>query len=227
MKSLNKINLIVGFDQREAVAYHVFCQTIIDRSTMPVQFIPLAENTLNEYKEVHTDGSNKFIYSRFLTPYLMNFAGWAIFADGDMVCQADISELWSLRDETKAVQVVKHDYKTKAVKKYLDNKNEDYPKKNWSSLILWNCSHPENAILTPEFIQGQPGSYLHRFSWLRDELIGALDAEWNWLAIEYPENPNAKLIHYTLGTPCFKDYANEPMSDIWKRGYLRMNEGFD
>jgi lipopolysaccharide biosynthesis glycosyltransferase len=227
MKSLNKINLIVGFDQREAVAYHVFCQTIIDRATMPVQFLPLAENTLNEYKEVHTDGSNKFIYSRFLTPYLMNFSGWAIFADGDMVCQADISELWSLRDETKAVQVVKHDYKTKAAKKYLGNKNEDYPKKNWSSLILWNCSHPENAILTPEFIQSQPGSYLHRFSWLEDRLIGGLDAEWNWLAIEYPENPNAKLIHYTLGTPCFEDYAQMPMSDVWNKSYLRVNEGFD
>jgi lipopolysaccharide biosynthesis glycosyltransferase len=227
MKSLNKINLVVGFDQREAVAYHVFCQTIIDRATMPVQFLPLAENTLNKYKEVHTDGSNKFIYSRFLTPYLMNYSGWAIFADGDMVCQADIAELWSLRDETKAVQVVKHDYKTKAAKKYLGNKNEDYPKKNWSSLILWNCSHPENATLTPEFIQSQPGSFLHRFSWLRDDLIGELDAEWNWLAIEYPENLKAKLIHYTLGTPCFKDYANESMSDVWKTCYLRMNEGFD
>ena len=227
MKSINKINLMVGFDQREAVAYHVFCQTIIDRSTVPVQFLPLAENTLNEYKEVHTDGSNKFIYSRFLTPYLMNFSGWAIFADGDMVCQADISELWSLRDETKAVQVVKHHYKTKAAKKYLGNKNEDYPRKNWSSLILWNCGHPKNAILTPEFIQAQPGSYLHRFSWLGDDLIGGLDAEWNWLAIEYPENPKAKLIHYTLGTPCFKDYANEPMSDAWKSSYLRVNEGFD
>lgn len=227
MKSLNKINLVVGFDQREAVAYHVFCQTIIDRASMPVQFLPLAENTLNNYKEVHTDGSNKFIYSRFLTPYLMNFSGWAIFADGDMVCQADISELWSLRDETKAVQIVKHDYKTKATKKYLGNKNEDYPRKNWSSLILWNCSHPENAILTPEFIQRQPGSYLHRFSWLEDSLIGELNASWNWLAIEYPENPDAKLIHYTLGTPCFKDYAKEPMSDIWRKNYLRINEGFD
>jgi len=227
VKILNKINLIVGFDQREAVAYHVFCQTIIDRVTMPVQFLPLPENSLNQYKEVHTDGSNKFIYSRFLTPYLMNFSGWAIFADGDMVCQADISELWSLRDERMAVQVVKHDYKTKAIKKYLGNKNEDYPRKNWSSLILWNCGHPKNAILTPEFIQAQPGSYLHRFSWLGDDLIGGLDAEWNWLAIEYPENPNAKLIHYTLGTPCFKDYSNESMSEAWHRSHSRINEGFD
>jgi len=227
MKSLNKINLIVGFDQRESIAYHVFCQSVIDRASMPIQFLPLAENTLNQYKEMHVDGSNKFVYSRFLTPYLMDFSGWAIFADGDMVCRADIAELWSLRDETKAVQVVKHEYKTKAAKKYLGNINEDYPKKNWSSLILWNCSHPKNIILTPEFIQSQPGSYLHRFSWLDDDLIGGLDAEWNWLAIEYPDNPYAKLVHYTLGTPCFKDYVDESMSDLWKENYLRVNEGFD
>ena len=223
----NKLTLVVGFDQRESVAYHVFCQSVIDKSSMPVQFLPLAENMLQDYKEVHTDGSNKFIYSRFLTPYLMDFSGWAIFADGDMVCEADIAELWALRDPTKAVQVVKHDYKTKAHKKYLGNKNEDYPRKNWSSLILWNCEHPENKVLTPSFIQGQPGSYLHRFSWLSDDLIGELPPEWNWLAIEYPENPNAKLVHYTLGTPCFKDYADESMSNKWQKSYSRTIEGFD
>ena len=152
----NKVNVVVGFDQREAVAYHVFCQSVIDRASAPVQFLPLAENMLSDYKEVHTDGSNKFIYSRFLTPYLMDFSGWAIFADGDMVCEADICELWRLRDPSKAVQVVKHDYKTKANKKYLGNKNEDYPRKNWSSVILWNCGHQENRVLTPEFIQKNP-----------------------------------------------------------------------
>jgi len=224
---INKVSIVVGFDQRESVAYHVFCQSVIDSTKNPVQFIPLAENALGGYKEVHTDGSNKFVYSRFLTPFLMEYSGWAIFADGDMVCQSDISELWALRDDSKAVQVVKHDYQTKASKKYLGNQNENYPRKNWSSLILWNCSHPDNQILTPEFIQAQPGSYLHRFSWLDDNLIGSLPIEWNWLAIEYPENLKAKLIHYTLGTPCFEDYANELMSDRWKEFYERSNEGFD
>ena len=227
MKLEEKIKLVVGFDQREAIAYHVFCQSVIDHCTVPVEFLPLAENTLNMYKEVHTDGSNRFIYSRFLTPYLMDFSGWAIFADGDMVCRSDIFELWSLRDKSKAVQVVQHKYQTKAVKKYLNNRNENYPRKNWSSLILWNCSHPLNKILTPKFVQSQPGSYLHRFSWLTDDLIGSLDLEWNWLAIEYPDNQNAKLIHYTLGTPCFKNYSNECMSEEWKRSYKRVNEGFD
>ncbi len=114
-----KIFLIVGFDEKESIAYHVFCQSVLEKSSMPVTFLPLANNTLNCYIEKHTDGSNKFIYSRFLTPYLLDFKGWAIFADGDMVCNADIVKLWNLRDNTKAVMVVKHDYQTKQRQKYL------------------------------------------------------------------------------------------------------------
>lgn len=222
-----KISLIVGFDQSEAVAYHAFCQSVLEKASVPVQFMPLAENTLAGYKETHTDGSNRFIYSRFLTPYLNDFKGWAIFADGDMICQTDIKALWDLRDESKAVQVVQHDYQTKATTKYFGNKNENYPRKNWSSLILWNCAHPAHRVLTPAFIQQQKGSYLHRFSWLDDSQIGALPREWNWLAIEYEDNPQAKLIHFTLGTPCLKDYAETAMADIWKTTYTRANEGMD
>ena len=212
---VEKINVVVGYDQRESVAYHTFTQSIMEKSSLPVSFIPLAINTLKGYHETHTDKSNDFIYSRFLTPYLNSFSGWAIFADGDMICQSDIKELWDLRDESKAVLVVKHDYKTKAQKKYLGNINKDYPRKNWSSLILWNCAHPKHRILTPDFISHQAGKYLHRFSWLQDEDIGDLPKDWNWLAIEYPENRNAKLIHYTLGTPCFIEYWDSEMSDIW------------
>ena len=222
----NSIKLIIGFDQRESVAYHTFTQSILEKCSEPVMFIPLAMNTLKGYKETHTDKSNDFIYSRFLSPYLCNFKGWVIFADGDMICQADIKELWDLRDESKALQVVKHDYKTKVKKKYLGNINEDYPKKNWSSLILWNCSHPKHKILTPEFIASQTGKYLHRFSWLDENEIGELPKEWNWLAIEYPENKNAKLIHYTLGTPCFKEYKETDMADIWYQTYNRTIDGF-
>jgi hypothetical protein len=144
-----------------------------------------------------------------------------------MICQADIKELWYLRDESKALLVVKHDYQTKAHQKYLGNINENYPRKNWSSVILWNCSHPKHKILTPEFIANQSGKYLHRFSWLDDADIGELPPEWNWLAIEYPENKKAKLIHYTLGTPCFKDYQHTEMSDIWHQTQQRIIQGFD
>jgi len=222
-----KITIVVGFDQRESVAYHTFSQSIIEKSSLPVAFIPLAINTLKGYKETHTDKSNDFIYSRFLTPHLNDFKGWAIFADGDMICQADIKELWDLKDDSKALLVVKHDYQTKANQKYLGNINENYPRKNWSSVILWNCAHPKHKVLTPDFIATQTGKYLHRFSWLDDNDIGELPPEWNWLAIEYPENKKAKLIHYTLGTPCFKNYQNTEMSDIWHETQQRIIQGFD
>lgn len=221
------IRLIIGFDQREAIAYHNFCQSVIDKSNSPVAFMPLNLKSLKEYSETHIDGSNSFIYSRFLTPYLCGFEGWAIFADGDMICNADITELWKLRNNSMAVQCIKHDYKTKSSTKYLGNKNEDYPRKNWSSLVLWNCSHEKNKILTPEFVQKQTGAFLHRFQWLEDSQIGELPVEWNWLTTEYPDNPNAKLLHYTLGTPCFKEYKTAPMASHWHESYNRHKSGME
>ena len=222
-----KINVVVGFDQKEAIAFHTFTQSVIEKSSLPVSFIPLAINTLYEYTETHNDRSNDFVYSRFLTPFLNDFKGWALFADGDMICQADIKELWDLRDESKALLVVKHNYKTKASQKYLGNINENYPRKNWSSVVLWNCSHPSHKILTPDFIAKQTGKYLHRFSWLNDNDIGELPIEWNWLAIEYPVNIKAKLIHFTLGTPCFKDFRETDMAAEWLETKNRLLQGFD
>ena len=221
------IRIITGFDQREAVAFHTFYQSIISNSSTPIQITPLAINTLREYRETHSDGSNAFTYSRFLTPYLCNFEGWAIFADGDMVCQADITELWNLRDESKAVLVVQHDYETKQIIKYFDQPNTNYPRKNWSSVILWNCAHPAHRLLTPAFVAVSTGAFLHRFSWLQEEQIGSLPKEWNWLAIEYEDNPKAKLIHYTLGTPCFKKYAQTAMSEHWWSTYRSLQQGLE
>ena len=227
MPELEKVVIVVGFDQKEAIAYHAFCQSIIDNTSLPVQFIPLIPNTINNYFEVHKDGSNSFIYSRFLTPHLMNYTGWAIFADGDMVCMDDIAELWKLRDPSKAILVVKHDYKTKVSMKYLGAKNEDYPRKNWSSIILWNCEHPDNRLLTPDFVKSKDGAFLHRFKWLEDDKIGDLPIEWNWLAIEYPTRTDAKIIHYTLGTPCFLEYRATDSAGEWLEAYNHMLEGFE
>ncbi len=222
-----KLTIVVGFDQTEAVAYHTFCQSVLEKASLPVQFIPLADNSLYFYKESHLDGSNRFIYSRFLTPYLCDFKGFAIFADGDMICNSDIAELQKLFDPAKAVQVVKHDYKTKRAVKYLNNKNENYPRKNWSSLMVFNCEHPANRVLTPEFVQSHDGAFLHRFSWLNDADIGELPLEWNYLAIEYEQNPKAKLIHYTLGTPCFEEFKSTEMSDLWWDAFKRSGQGIN
>ena len=227
MPENKNVKIYIGFDQRESVAYHTFVQSLIDHASIPLDITPLAVKTLKGYEEKHEDKSNDFVYSRFLTPFLNDFKGWAIFVDGDMICQTDIKELLDLRDNSKALQVVKHDYKTKANQKYLGNINQDYPRKNWSSVILWNCAHPKHKLLTPNFIANESGKYLHRFSWLEDSEIGGLPKEWNWLATEYPNNDQANIIHYTLGTPCFKDYRDTEMSDIWLKKYDRMNDGME
>ena len=211
------IPIFIGYDPREAIAFHVCSNSIIRHASQPVQIIPLALNLFKDYTETHTDGSNQFIYSRFLVPHLMGFSGHAIFIDGDMIVRGDITELWDLRDSTKDVQVVKHDYKTKMTEKYLGAKNENYPRKNWSSVMLYNCSNFPTRKLTPEYIQQSSGAHLHRFEWTDDSRVGELPIEWNWLPDEFGPNPNAKLLHYTLGTPSFHEFATTPMGDEWHR----------
>ena len=214
---MKPIPVFVGYDPREAIAYHVCVNSIIRNSSQPVAIVPVALNLFRDYSETHTDGSNHFIYTRFLVPYLCDFTGHAIFIDGDMIVRGDIAELWAMRNAALDVQVVKHDYKTRMPVKYLGAKNEDYPRKNWSSVILWNCNSFPNRKLTPDFVQHATGSELHRFSWLEDHRIGELPSEWNWLPDEYGPNADAKLLHYTLGTPCFHEFADTPQANEWHR----------
>jgi len=212
---MKPIPVFVGYDPREAIAYHTCVNSIIRNSSQPVAVVPVALNLFRDYAETHTDGSNHFIYTRFLVPYLMEYQGWAIFIDGDMIVRGDIAELWNLKQYTKDAMVVKHDYKTRMKEKYLGSPNEDYPRKNWSSVILWNCNAIRNRQLNPEFVQKSTGAFLHRFSWIDDDRLGELPPEWNWLPDEYGPNPNAKLLHYTLGTPCFDEFKHTPMNEHW------------
>jgi hypothetical protein len=213
-------NVFIGFDPREAVAFHVCANSLIRHSTQPLAITPLALKNLNDYAEGHTDGSNQFIYTRFLVPHLMGYEGWALFVDGDMIFRDDIADLWSLVDETKALMCVQHNYQTKSSRKYLGSENANYPRKNWSSVVLWNCGHPANRVVTPDFVMNGTGASLHRFTWLDDGLIGSLPKQWNWLPDEFGENPEAKLLHWTLGTPCFHEYADVPMASEWHREKL-------
>ena len=215
------IPIWVGYDYREAAAYHTFQQSIIDRSSRPVTFGALHGPMLDNF-DGQQDGTNKFIYSRFLVPALQRYDGWAIFCDGDMVVEADIAALWDLREDDKAAMVVKHDYETKTFSKLkgtpIAAKNEHYPRKNWSSVIMWNCGHPKNKILTKDFVAEAGGKFLHRFEWLDDEDIGEIPQEWNHLVGEYPHLPS-NLYHYTLGAPGFFHYHRD--GDEWHKAFLR------
>jgi len=206
--------IFVGFDPREAVAYHVCVQSIIDTAREPLKlsFTPVTGPM--------RDGSNAFIYARFLVPYLCGYSGFAVCLDGDMILRAPIEDLCDLETDA-AVSVVQHDYKTKHPIKYLGNKNEDYPRKNWSSVALWNCGHPANAVLTPEYVANATGSHLHRFGWLSDREIEVLPPEWKRLVLEQEVQPTDKLLHYTIGTPCFADYADCDHAEEWHLTYKR------
>ena len=204
-----RLRIFVGYDSREAAAYHVCCQSIIEHCSDPtaLEFTPVTGE--------RRDGSNSFIYARFLVPYLCGYRGKALFIDGDMIVRSDIAELLAMDTSYVGCRVVKHDYKTKHPVKYLGAANEDYPRKNWSSVILWNCGYFPNKRLTPEFVADKPGSYLHRFQWLKDEAIGELPQAWNRLVLEQPIQPDDKLLHYTIGTPCFAEYADCDGADEW------------
>jgi hypothetical protein len=221
------IPLYCGYDAREAAGYHTFCQSVLERSSVPVSFIPLHGPMLKGF-DGQKDGSNAFIYSRFLIPHLQNYRGWAIFADAsDMVCLDDIAKLWQMREQfifNKALAVVKHDYKTKHPRKYIgtpmEADNADYPGKNRSSLILWNCEHYANRRLLPEFVAESPGSFLHRFQWCGEDQIGELPQEWNALATEQ-DISGASLVHFTCGSPGFSHYTRCDGADHWHRAFAK------
>jgi lipopolysaccharide biosynthesis glycosyltransferase len=218
---MTPIPVFVGYDPREAIAYHTCVNSIIRHASQPVAIVPVALNLFQDSAETHGDTSNPFVYTRFLVPHLMSYTGWAIFIDGDMILRDDIVKLWNMHLEGHYdVMVVKHDYKTRMTEKYMGAPNEDYPRKNWSSVILWNCQNPANKRLTPQFIEKATGAELHRFTWIKDERIGELPREWNWLPDEYGANPAAKLLHYTLGAPCFHEFATTDQADEWHREHM-------
>lgn len=216
------LTIYVGYDPREAAVYHVFCQSVIEHASGPVAFVPLHSPMLNNF-DGQQDGTNAFIYSRYLVPYLQNYHGWALFCDGDMLVTDDVYTLYNKRDDQYAVQVVKHNYKTKHPRKYIgtpiENDNIDYPKKNWSSVMLINCGHESNTFLTPETVSEAGGAFLHRFEWLNDDQVGALPEGWNHLVGEYERQPS-KLYHHTLGSPGFEYYRDCESSRRWNKTLL-------
>ncbi|MCA9644556.1 MAG: hypothetical protein KC492_27885 [Myxococcales bacterium] len=167
--------------------------------------------------------STDFAFTRFLVPYLCNYQGWALFMDCDMLARADVRSLWALRDDSKALQVVKHDYTPRTETKFLGNVQTQYPRKNWSSVMLLN--NARCATLRPEFVQAASGLELHRFKWTTDELVGDLPLEWNHLVGEYAENPAAKLVHFTLGGPYFEDYRGCEYTEEWFAEFARLRQG--
>ncbi len=210
------LNIYIGYDPRESVAFHVLAHSLLRRSSIPLSVSPLVRSQLSS---IYTRArgpteSTEFSMTRFLVPYLSGYAGWSLYMDCDMLCRTDIAALAAEieGDADKAVLVCKHDYVPKSERKFLDQVQTKYARKNWSSLMLFN--NERCRALDPRYVSAASGLELHRFAWTEDRLIGALEPEWNWLVGEYPHNAGARIVHFTLGGPYFPeyracDYANE------------------
>lgn len=215
--------IYIGWDSREAIAYDVCVASIEKRTSTPVQISALKQNDLTKLgiyqRKKDPLASTEFTYTRFLAPYLNNYKGWCLFIDCDFLFTADIQELFDYSDDRYAIMCVQHDYHPKEKIKMDGAVQTDYPRKNWSSCILWNCGHPSNKVLTPEIVNSQTGAYLHRFQWLKDEEIGSIPIEWNWLEGWYPKPKEGlpKAIHYTRGGPWFDGYQNVDYANLWQK----------
>lgn len=214
------LNIFIGYEPAESIAWHTMAHSIFSQASIPVAIIPVnIANLKNIYSRVKDlRQSNEFSYSRFLVPFLSEYKGYSIFFDCDMMVRCDIKEILKVIDSEpdKAVYVVKHNYEPKDKIKYLNNVQYSYPRKNWSSVVLWNNSHPSNSIVTPSFVNEATPKILHRFEWLKDEEIGELDIRWNWLVGEYEQPPiDVKNVHWTVGGPYFKEYENVDFSKEW------------
>jgi hypothetical protein len=212
------IRVFIGFDPRETVAFHVLSHSIHSRASEPVAVAPLMLSQLGKLmrRERNPLQSTDFSFSRFLTPYLCGFEGWALFMDCDMLVLDDIAKLWALRNDKYAVMCVKHDHVPEEDTKFLGAKQTRYEKKNWSSVMLFNCA--KCTALTPKYVNTATGLDLHRFNWLGDDnLIGELPHRWN-LLVGYDETvPVADVsnLHYTIGGPYFNDYRDTDYAGDW------------
>lgn len=238
LKPLPKI--YIGYDAREHDAYLVAASSLVKRRSSPVAIMPLTASRLAESgllrRPTDTRGqrydiysnapmSTDFAISRFATP-LLSHGGWAAFMDCDIVALADPAELFQLADPRYAVMCVKHNFDNLTGIKMDGQTQTSYPRKLWSSVMLFNCDHPAMKRLTVDDLNSRPGRYLHGFEWLHDSEIGALPAEWNVLAGLQPMPEEPKIVHFTLGVPSMAGVPPLPEHSIWWSEYADAQAAF-
>lgn len=219
--SVEPFRVFVGYDSRETIAYEVCAHSLERRASIPVDVRPIVQEEMRRqglYWRAHDPlASTEFTYTRFLTPYLAGYQGWAIFCDCDFLWLADIADLVALADPTKAVMCVHHDHRPIETVKMDGQTQTTYPRKNWSSLMLFNCAHPSVRQLTPEAANAETGAYLHRMQWAADEEIGAVPEGWNWLegSCSRPARGQPEVVHFTRGGPWFDNWQDVDYGELW------------
>ncbi len=225
---IGPFRVFIGWDQREPEAYDVAAYSLQRRASIAVDVRPIKMAELRE-KGLYTRdkdplASTEFTYTRFLTPALAGFKGWALFCDCDFLWLGDVAGLLPYTKSDKAVFCVHHDYRPKETTKMDGAIQTSYPRKNWSSLMLFNCDHPSVRKLTPEVVNRETGAYLHRMQWAADEEIGELPVTWNWLEgwNEKPKSGTPNVVHFTRGGPWFEQWQDVDYGDLWIAERKRM-----
>ena len=218
---MDSLRVFIGWDSREDIAYQVARRSRLRHASIPVEVTPIKLDDLVAKglytRDIDPLASTQFTYSRFLTPYLAGYQGWAVFVDCDFIFFGDAAELQGYMDPKYAVLCVQHDYKPKETTKMDGVPQSAYPRKNWSSFMLFNCAHPSTRQLTPEVVNRETGAYLHRMQWAKDEEIGALPTGWNWLEGWYdkPAQGYPQAVHHTRGGPWFAEWQNVDYAAEW------------
>lgn len=229
--AVEPLRVFVGYDSREHIAFEVCKSSMLRLASVPVVVEPLDTRRLRHAglysrhwieragQQVDTMDdrpfSTEFAFPRFLVPALMQWRGRALFCDCDFLWRADVAELFGLFDPAHAVQVVMHNHRAEGVK--MDGQSQgNYHRKNWSSLVLWNCEHPGNLLLTPERVNTERGQWLHAFDWLPSYVIGALPVNWNWIENVTASDVVPSCVHFSAGGPWHKGFENAAYADEWR-----------
>lgn len=216
------LKVFVGYDSREDIAWQVCRHSLLRHSSGELQVAPLRQPVLRELglynRPLDSTATTEFSLTRFLTPYIAGSTGWVIFCDCDFLFTTDIFGVLEGLDPNKALYCVQHDYKPKFDIKMDNQQQTTYPRKNWSSFMVFNCDHPDVKALTPAIVNTASPAFLHRFNWISDdEAIGDLELDWNFLEGEYPTPQSLpRVIHYTNGGPWFDEWQNVDFADEWR-----------
>jgi len=213
--------IFVGYDSRENIAWEVCRYSLLRHTNYEVAVIPIRQQPLRELglytRPIDSRASTEFSLTRFLTPYLAAQSGWVAFCDCDFLFTTDVRDVFKGLDPAKAVYCVQHDYVPSHQIKMDGKQQTAYPRKNWSSFMVFNCDHPDVRGLTPARVNSETPSYLHRFEWVRNERdIGALELDWNFLVGEYPMPATTpRVLHYTIGGPWFDSWTDCDYAGLW------------
>jgi hypothetical protein len=219
--SVNELNIFIGWDSTVPEVSDVCAYSLQKRATVPIRisYLKLAElqGTGLYTRDVDPLASTEFTYSRFFTPYLSRYNGLSLFCDNDFLWLDDVSKLLDACEGDYPIYCI-HQTHEPTEKTKMDGKVQtSYPRKNWSSLMLFNCSHPRNKQLDLHTVNNEPGSYLHQMRWLEDDEIGNLDSRWNWLegSSQKPASGQPGAVHYTRGGPWLPEWRHCDYADLW------------